>query len=217
MGDTNCKNTTRNQIFQVDCLYDNITIENTESRSNSEGSVERGPPPLCGRYLDPYSYAMKSNTAKITFQTDQDVRGDGFELKWESVDASQCAESEITVLEAKLTEAALESVNFPMSYLNNLKCRTSVSAAEPTNRVLLTFNNFSLSEKGLNCSDNLLISLDPAASNTSYSQRLCSWNNSDINRLRFLSAGNKSELLFTTDDLYNAKGYSISYKAGEIF
>ena len=212
----NCKNTIHNYIFQVNCSYDNITIENTEPERNPEGSVERLPPPLCGQYQGPYSYAMKSNTAKITFQTDQDTQGDGFELEWKSVNASRCTKNEMTVLEAQLTEATLKSVNFPMSYLNNLKCRTLVSAVEPTNRVLLTFNNFSLSEKGLNCSDDLLISLDPAASNTSYLQRLCSWNNSDISRLRFLSAGNKSELLFTTDDLYNAKGYRISYRAGEI-
>ena len=199
----------------MNCLYDNITIENTEPYLDPAGIIERLPPPLCGRYREPYSYAMKSNAAKITFQTDHDTAGEGFELKWESVDEQQCNKNESNNLEAGLTESFLESVNYPMSYLNNLKCRTSISAAEPASRILLTFSDFNLSNRDSNCSDNLLISLDPAAPNTSYSQRLCSWNNSDINRLRFLSLGNISELLFTTDELYNGKGYNVSYQAGK--
>ena len=155
---------------------------------------------------------MRDNKAKMTFQTDYNVTGHGFRLEWKSINTSQCGENGSNVIEAKRS-GVLQSVNYPMSYLNNLNCRTVVTMAD-ISRVWLEFDEFDLSVQLLNCSDDLIIFLDPGK-DTSYSQRVCSWNNSDISNLRFLSVNNKVEFVFTTDDFYNGNGYSVSYKAGE--
>ena len=201
--------------FQINCVYDWVKIEETELvYSQMEESAIRLPVRLCGKYFEPYSYAMRNNTAKITFHTDFNVSGDGFKLNWSSVDVSQCDRNMQNVILVNEAGGRIESINYPTSYLNNLKCKTVMSASD-TRRVFMFFEDFNFSVQDPNCSDSLILSLDPTA-DTSYSQRLCSWNNSDINQLQFLSVGNTTELVFTTDDFFNGKGYSISHKAGEI-
>ncbi len=161
---------------------------------------------------------MTGNQAIVIFKTDYNNSGQGFRLEWKAINVSRCS-NELDLVYAP-SPGELHSLNYPQTYLNNLHCRTQIKT-DNASRVWVRFTDFDLSVEGTNCSDlvtlNLNASAAPAAAHKLSSQRLCSWNNSDVRNLRFLSDSSTMEFVFTTDDLHNARGYSLSYHAGEAF
>ncbi len=189
-------------FFQSDCLYDYIRIEDL----SDEPDASRFTRLLCGQHYTPVSYAISGHKANLSFSSDYDTSGHGFHLKWKAINTSQCKNQWLNE-----PSGTLQSMNYPISYLNDLVCTTVISVPE-LSRVWLKVTDLDLSEKDVNCSDNLTMYLD--GSDALYSVELCAWNNSDT-PLQFLSLTNRTEIIFESDHFHNGKGYQIIYKEGQ--
>ncbi len=190
--------------LQSECLYDYIRIEDL----SSEPDAERFTRLLCGHHPTPVTYAISGHVANVSFFTDYDTTGRGFHVEWKAVNTSQCKNQWLNE-----PSGILQSINYPISYLNDLVCKTVISVPDPS-RIWLKVIDLDLNEHEANCSDNLTLYLDE--NDASYSVVLCAWNNSDT-PLQFLSLTNQTEIVFKSDHFHNGKGYQIIYKTGERF
>ena len=145
----------------------------------------------------------------MEFRSDFETADLGFELSWEAVNDSGCVQQHTLTFEGQ--EGVLQSLNYPISYLNDQGCWTTITAPVGM-RIWLEFDQFELSRKERNCSDFLELYTNSAKRNP---HRLCAAAGNDVFLLKFLSQDNYTSVYFYTDDFDNGAGYKATYRAGQ--
>lgn len=188
--------------YQQDCLYDYLRIIDL----NPDPNVHQKTMNLCGYSSIKDSWAVSANRAMVMFHSDFNTAGRGFIIQWQRV--RMVAVSSFTA-----PSGYFSSINYPISYLNNVSYKSLIQVAEGF-RVWLEFVDFSLEVDPENpdaCGDYVEVFMD-----NSRSQRLCGNQAYDeLWRLRYLSYGNTMSVEFHTDHKGNSRGYELKYKAGK--
>ncbi|CAC5409320.1 Prostasin,Trypsin,Transmembrane protease serine 9,Transmembrane protease serine 11D,Cationic trypsin,Serine protease 33,Transmembrane protease serine 7,Cationic trypsin-3,CUB and peptidase domain-containing protein 1,Transmembrane protease serine 5,Anionic trypsin,Tryptase,Plasminogen,Anionic trypsin-1,Trypsin-1,Trypsin I-P38,Trypsin-10,Transmembrane protease serine 2,Trypsin I-P1,Serine protease 55,Chymotrypsin-like elastase family member 2A,Coagulation factor XI,Anionic trypsin-2,Trypsin-3,Plasma kallikr len=195
--------------YESDCLYDALTITN-------ENSINT----FCGQ-TNPKDILSKTNTIMLTFVTDHNMSGKGFNISYTTENQTEIdINKEIeelcrngTMMFNNNTHGELLSPGYviQVNYPVNINCSWVISA--PLGKVItLTFNDFLIEgERDSICSYDSLSIFNRVGSMTTLIRTLCGWNFPN----KLTSTSNQLIVTFYSDSTKTLSGFNITYDVHE--
>ncbi|KAH8330032.1 hypothetical protein KR074_010232, partial [Drosophila pseudoananassae] len=177
------------------CTKDYLLVQQRNESTANWTDIQR----ICGR-VPPDQINTTMPYMRLTFRSDGDVVGDGFQARFER----NCG----GVLYAEEEEHELSSPGFPTGYDKNLHCSWTIVPRDPyANGVLVSFLHFDLENSPTGCMyDNVTVTTNDNDDDRSKQAIICGM------KLKHEYRAKKSvNLVFATDNSYSGRGFQLLY------
>ncbi|XP_020947785.1 ovochymase-1 [Sus scrofa] len=174
---------------QVECDHDYVSLQSSNGVLISK---------VCGNTL-PSPLLTEANEATVTFVTDAENSGSGFEFTFTAVQKNSEAGSSCGSVAVLVEEGMIHSAGYPDLYPSNVECHWFIHAPE-RHVIKLAFEDFSI-EFNQNCYDAVVIYGDPEEKHEL--AKLCGI----LNPAPVFSPGNMMAIHFKSDGENNFRGF----------